>query len=104
MRLNNVWGYVEGSKYYPGKVPLLACLVLCFLGLQGQKLHQVKDCDTDYRAMLSACCVDGVNKFLDYWCKQENLPLKNRYRNTSVSLDGKGNDDFAVSGEMNHQS
>ena len=46
--------------------------------------HTEKYCDTDYRAMLSACCVDGANKLLDHWCKHENLPLINRYNNPSV--------------------
>lgn len=46
--------------------------------------HPKKHCDTDYRAMLSACCVDGANKLLDHQCKQESLPLTNRYRIPSV--------------------
>lgn len=33
---------------------------------------------------LSACCVDGTNKLLDHQCKQESLPLTNRYSNPSV--------------------
>lgn len=42
--------------------------------------HQKRYCDDDYKAILSACCVEGVNRTMNHWCGRNNLPTTNRFQ------------------------
>lgn len=46
--------------------------------------HTKTYCDFEYKGILSAYCLDGVNKTFNLMCSQQEIPAKNRYNDKSA--------------------